>query len=207
MLEQPFLISNQDDLDRLYQEINNIDFLEWVHQQRPNSKWIVDPVTNVTWFVTKLCDHPIGRGKYLPGYIMDNSGIIPLDRNIQRGKPYEANLCFFRCLSLHNGCHTKNLERDTKYYYEKYREVDLAKKKFRRVKLSQLDELEKLYLVNIQVYSLAPTQTHGEEDNEGEHTPDIAATLLYRSHRHYDSTLYCTSTKPFLVHQRSCPVK
>ena len=30
VLEQPFLVSNQDDLDRLYQEINNIDFLKWI---------------------------------------------------------------------------------------------------------------------------------------------------------------------------------
>ena len=28
VLEQPFLISNQADLDRLYEQVNNIDFLE-----------------------------------------------------------------------------------------------------------------------------------------------------------------------------------
>ena len=66
----------------------------------------------------------------------------------------------------------------------------LAKKKFHGVKLSELDELEKLYEVNIQVYNLAPTQTHGEEQEEEETRPDIAATLVRRSHRHYESTLY-----------------
>ena len=54
MLEQPFQISSPDDLDRLYQQIAENDFLEWVLQQRPNSKWVVDLVTNVTWFVSKL---------------------------------------------------------------------------------------------------------------------------------------------------------
>ena len=82
VLEQPFLISSPDDLERLYQQIAEIDYLEWVRQQRPNSKWVVDLVTNVTWFVWKIRDHPIGRGKYLPGYIVDNLGITPLDRNI-----------------------------------------------------------------------------------------------------------------------------
>ena len=72
---------------------------------------------NVTWFVSQIRDHPIGRGKYLPGYIVENRGITPLDRDIRTGKPYDDNLCFFRCLALHNGCHTKNLERDTQYYY------------------------------------------------------------------------------------------
>ena len=190
VLEQPFLVSNQADLDRLYEQVNNIDFLEWVRQQRPNSKWTVDHITNVTWFVWKIRDHPIGRGKYLPGYIVENLGITPLDRNVQIGKPYEDNLCFFRCLALHNGCHTKNLERDTKHYYQQYRDAGLSKKKFHGVKLSELDDLEKLYEVNIQVYSLAPTQSHSEDEDNEENTPEIAATLLRRSHRHYSSTLY-----------------
>ena len=180
MLEQPFLVSNREDLERLYEQLEAIDFLEWIRQQRPNSKWVVDLVTNVTRFVWKLRDHPIGRGKYLPGYIVDNMGIIPLDRDIRRGIPYEDNLCFFRCLALHNGCHTKNLERDTKHYYQQYREAGLSKKKFHGVKISELDELEKLFEVNIQVYSLAPTQDHGAEDdgNDGnEDTPVLTAIM------------------------------
>ena len=148
-------------------------------------------MTNITWFITKIRDHPIGRGKYLPGYIVDNIGITPLDHNIQTGKPYEDNQCFFRCLALHNGCHTKNLERDTKHYYQQYRDAGLSKKKFHRVKLSELDQLEKVYEVNIQVYSLAPTQTHCEEHQENEENrPDISASLIRRSHRHYACTLY-----------------
>ena len=55
--------------------------------------------------------------------------------------------------------------------------------------MSELNKLEKLYDVNIQVYSLAPTHNHGEEDDQ-ENAPDIAATLCRRSHRDYDSTLY-----------------
>jgi len=149
VLEQPFLVSNQDDLERFYEEISNIDFLEWVRQQHPNNKWMVDLVTNVTWFVWKIRDHPTGRGKYLPGYITENRGVDASDRNIQRGKPYEDHLCFFRCLALHNECHTKNLERGTKHYYEQYREAGPSKKKFRGVKLSELDDLEVLYKVNI----------------------------------------------------------
>ena len=190
VLEQPFLVSNREDLERAIGEISNIDFLEWIRQQRPNSKWVVDLVTNITWFVWKLRDNLIGRGSHLPGYIAENHGIAPLDRNRQTGKLYQDNLCFSRCLVLHNGSHTKNLERDTKYYYQQYREAGLVKKKFHGVKLSELDELEKLYEVNIQVYNLAPTQTHGEEQEETEDKPDITATLLRRSHRHYESTLY-----------------
>ena len=150
--------------------------MEWIRQQRPNSKWVVDLVTNITWFITKIRDHPIGRGKYLPGYIVDNSGIDALESNAKTGKPYEDNLCFFRCLALHNGCHTKNLGRDTQYYYQQCRDAGLSKKKFHGVKLSELEELEKVYEVNIQVYSLAPTQIHGEEDDNEDNAPEITAT-------------------------------
>ena len=116
VLDQPFLVSNQDDLEQLYDQISNIDFLEWFRQQRPSSEWVVDLVTNVTCFVWKIRDHPNGRGKYLPGYAADNCGIEPLENNAKTGKPYKDNLCFVQSLALHNGCHTKNLERDAQYY-------------------------------------------------------------------------------------------
>ena len=59
-----------------------------------------------------------------------------------------------------------------------------------RVKLSELDELEKLYEVNIQVYRLSPIRSHGEVKGDETNESDIAATLLRRSHRHYSSKLY-----------------
>jgi len=43
--------------------------------------------------------HPIGHGKYLPGYIAEHMKITPLDHNIQRGTRYDNNLCIFHCLS------------------------------------------------------------------------------------------------------------
>ena len=113
-----------------------------------------------------------------------------MENNAKTGKPYEDNLCFFRCLALNNDCYTKNLKRDTQYYYQRYRDAGLSKKKFHGVKISELDELEKLFEVNIQVYNLAPTQTHGEDEDNEENTPEIAATLFRCSHRHFSSTLY-----------------
>ena len=56
--------------------------------------------------------------------------------------------------------------------------------------MSELDDLEKLYEVNIQVYSLAPTQSHSEDEDNEENTSEITANLLRCSHHHYSSTLY-----------------
>ena len=61
---------------------------------------------------------------------------------------------------------------------------------FYGVKLSKVDELENIY-VNIQEHNLAPIHTHGEDqDAKEEFRPDIAATLIRRSHHHYESTLF-----------------
>ena len=52
------------------------------------------------------------------------------------------------------------------------------------IKLSQLNNLEKLYEVNIQVHSLANSQKNGEDNEDERNTPDIAATLIHRPHCH-----------------------
>ena len=145
----------------------------------PNSQWVVEQVTNITFFVTKLRGHPTGTGQSLRHYIVENCDIDALDSNRQTRKIYSDKMCFFRALALHNGCHPKNVERDAQHYYEQYREFFPEKKKFFGVKLKELPDLEHLYEVNISVYSLEPTKPDGEEgdeDNTEENTvPDIAA--------------------------------
>ena len=195
VFEEPFQITTAADLPQVREALKNLDVLEWVRQQRPNSKWVVDTVTNVTFFITKIRDHPIGRGTDLPEYLSNNNGLLPLDRDHKTGKVYSDNLCFFRALALHNGCHPKNLERDAKHYYERYREALFDKKKFCGVKLKELPDIEHLFEVNIFVYALEPTKPDGEEGDEDnteeENTvPDIAAQLVHRSLCHYPSTLY-----------------
>ncbi|KAK3736484.1 hypothetical protein QZH41_017403, partial [Actinostola sp. cb2023] len=134
--------------------------------------------------------HPIGRSVLLPHYILNNRGIISLDCHERSGQPYRDQLCFFRCLALHNGCHLKNLERDTKHYFERYLErFPQEAGIFQGIKLEELSELEKLYEINIAVYSLEPDNSD-EDEAEDLDRPEIIARLVQRSHRHYTSTLY-----------------
>lgn len=119
LFDEPFLITNAQDMERLYDDIKNIDIMEWAKQKRPNSKWIVTWVTNVCFYVTKIQAHPIGSSTFLPAYILNNKGLVGLDCDDRTGKAYTDKLCFFRSLALHNGCDTKNLERDTKHYFER----------------------------------------------------------------------------------------
>ena len=57
---------------------------------------------------------------------------------------------------------------------------------FKGVKLEDLSQLEKLFEVNITIYS-HPEQS---EDDEVKTLSNIIASLLHRSHLNYDSTLY-----------------
>ncbi|KAL9984700.1 hypothetical protein ACROYT_G007026 [Oculina patagonica] len=117
-----------------------------------------------------------------------------MDRNRQTGRPFNDNLCFFRALALHNGCHTKNLERDAHHYYQVYRQAKPDIKKFCGVTFKELSDLEQLFEVNILVYSLEPTKLDEDDDGNGEYDdqskPKLSAELLYRSFRQYSSTLY-----------------
>ncbi|CAB3996383.1 Zinc finger and SCAN domain-containing 22 [Paramuricea clavata] len=180
VFDSPFQIRNREDLGQVREAMQNIDIHEWAKQQRPNSKWIVMDITNATFYVTKLRDHPIGRSTRLPKYVLENPATVSLDCDSNTSLPYEDKLCFFRCLALHQGCHPKNLERDTQHFYKQYSEDD----DFDGVTLEELPELEKLFELNIYVYRL--TELHEEDDD----TTSIVAQLIQRSHRSYSNSLY-----------------
>jgi len=119
VFDAPLLVRNENDLHQVQNDLQNLDILEWARQLRPSTKWVVDSITNITFFTTNIPRHPIGRGKSLPHYIVENRGIVPLDCDKRTGRVYNDDLCFFRAFALHNGCHTKNLERDAKFYYRR----------------------------------------------------------------------------------------
>ena len=48
------------------------------------------------------------------------------------------------------------------------------------------------------MYSLAPTQTHSEDKDNEENTPEISTILIRQSHHHYTSMLYLSSNTPAL---------
>ena len=59
VLETPVVVRNRDDFAAVIARLNTVDVLEHARQERPNSQWIVDLVTNVTVYVNKLHDHSI----------------------------------------------------------------------------------------------------------------------------------------------------
>jgi hypothetical protein len=48
------LIRTEEDLERFLEELSPHSILEYIRQQRPDTKWIVHLLTNVTFYLNKL---------------------------------------------------------------------------------------------------------------------------------------------------------
>ena len=104
-LEEPSLVTNRADFESFLERIREPDILQWAIAQRPNSDWVCEMVTNATFFVNKIVQHPIGCvGVNLPTYVKNNKAIVGLVKDHHRNATYTDNLCLFRCLALHQGC-------------------------------------------------------------------------------------------------------
>ncbi|KAI8487963.1 hypothetical protein Bbelb_344110 [Branchiostoma belcheri] len=178
-LDAPMLIENVADMERFLQAITEIDILEIARQARPDSKWVVHILTNVTFYVDKLTDHPIGAFDELPDFIRHSRAIIGLDSG-SNGQ-YKDNLCFFRCLAVHRaGAWHRNIEKPAKELFQAYLEFSgKTRKEFKGVTLGELTVLEALFHTNIYVYSL-------RKDTDG----SVFAELVRRPVMKFQDTMY-----------------
>ena len=169
-LEEPALITNRADFDSFLKRIHESDILQWAITQRPNSDWVCVLVTNVTFFVNRILQHPIGCvGINLPTYVKRNKADIRLEKD-PHGAVYRDNLCLFRCLALH-------LRREAAALYAEYSDKDVHD--FTGVTLDDLYRVETKFKTNLCVYKLVETL---EEKTTAE--------LVRRSLCHYPDTMY-----------------
>ena len=62
---------------------------------------VVDLLTNVMFYISKLSDHPICAGVVLPNPILKNKAVVALVGG--SNGHYTDYLFFFRCLAVHRG--------------------------------------------------------------------------------------------------------
>ena len=169
-LEAPSLIENRADFDQFLERIHESDILQWAIARRPNSDWVYELVTNVTFFVNRIVHHPIGCvGIILTNYVKNNKAIIGLEKDHYRHATYNDNLCLFRCLALH-------LKREVDALYAEY--TDTPVHAFVGVTLDEIDKVETKFKTNVFVYKLV-------EIADGKTT----AELVRRSMGHFADTM------------------
>ena len=77
IFDQPLVVADEADLQIVLLRVGETDFLEYVRQQKPNSKWCIALLINVAFYQYLLVDRPIGRGKItgqLPKRLIENRG-------------------------------------------------------------------------------------------------------------------------------------
>ena len=171
LLEEPSLITNRGDFDRFLERIREPDILQWAIAQRPNSDWVCEHVTNATFFLNRIVQHPIGCvGVTLPDYVKNNKAIVGLVKDHHRKSTYNDNICLFRCLALHLG-------REAAALYAEYTNTPVHA--FVGVTLDDLHKVESKFETNVVVYQLV-------EIANGK----TMAELVRRSTGHYTETMY-----------------
>ena len=185
-LDEPSLITNSKDFDDFLERIRETDVLQWAINQRPDSAWECELVTNVTFFVNHIIDHPIGCVGMiaLPMYIKKNKAVIGLETEPKYSKRYSDNLCLFRCLALHRGCAVRRLEPAVKTLYEAYAQDGVSMADFAGVTMDDLYRVETTFQTNVCVYSLVKPDAEDGEDGKP------TAELVRRSVCKYPDTLY-----------------
>ena len=214
LLEEPSLIANRDDFDRFLARIAESDIQQWARDQRPDSDWVCEHVTNVTFFINRIAQHPIGCvGVALPDYVKRNKAIVGLEKD-DHNAIYRDNLCLFRCLGLHLG-------REPAALLAEY--TDTPVRDFAGVPIQDLHKIEEKFEVNVCVYKLVETleeKTTAELVRRSEcHYPHTMYMNLYETHYSYihDIGMYCQSyrcrkcgdslwkTQRYLLrHERAC---
>ncbi|KAJ8044458.1 Krueppel-related zinc finger protein 1 [Holothuria leucospilota] len=204
LLPEPMLVTGRPSFTTFLNALSSKDPADHVRLARPNSRWVVEMVTNATFFVFKLRDHPIGGASRLPEFITNNKAIVGLERDRHNNYRYDDNLCLFRCVALHKGASVKTLEKKAiKLYRQMY---SVKPKYFAGVPLSKLYDVETLFKVNIVVYQLMQMpeeQDKEKEDGESDLSTlgietfqnskfplELTVRLIHRSLERYDDTMY-----------------
>ena len=183
LLEEPSLITNRGDFDRFLERIREPDILQWAIAQRPNSDWVCEHVTNATFFLNRIVQHPIGCvGVTLPDYVKNNKAIVGLVKDHYRTRTYNDNICLFRCLALHLG-------REAAALYAEYTNTPVHA--FVGVTLDDLHKVESKFETNVVVYQLV-------EIANGK----TMAELVRRSTGHYTETMYVNLHETHYSHIR-----
>ena len=185
-LDEPSLVTNSKDFDDFLERIRETDVLQWAINQRPDSAWVCELVTNVTFFVNRIIDHPIGCVGMipLPSYIKKKKSVIDLETEPNHNKRNNDNLCLFRCLALHRGCDLHRLEPAVKTLYETYDRDHVPIEEFAGITLDDLYRIETTFQTNVCVYKLVKPDAEDVEDGKS------TAELVRRSLCKYPETMY-----------------
>ena len=145
MMETARLISNRQELIEFLNTLSEESFFEKI--SRPDCKWKVVDIPNITFYINHIKDAPLGAPIFLPDYIKYNHGL----RNVNA----DDHLCFFRCLGVHRGADPRWCEQPAKNLFRAYCiHFGVAPADFAGVQLFDFVHLEDFFELNLIAYEL-----------------------------------------------------
>ncbi|KAK3104447.1 hypothetical protein FSP39_002238 [Pinctada imbricata] len=84
LFQRPMYVSRRHDLSKLRQRLERFNIVDYILQQRPDTKWKPVLVTNVHFHLFHL-NYLLGAPLQLPEYIKANSSIVVLDKRRKDG--------------------------------------------------------------------------------------------------------------------------
>ena len=145
MMETARLIINRHELKEFLNTLSEESFFDKIN--RPDSKWKIVDIPNITFYVNHIKDAPLGAPIFLPNYIKNNCGL----QNVNAG----YHLCFFRCLAVHRGADPRRCKQPAKNLFRAYcTHFDVAPADFAGVQLFDFVHLEDFFELNLIAYEL-----------------------------------------------------
>ena len=152
-LPSPATVISHRHLDRLRRQLETIPFAERLARDRDDTTWVLVLLTNVTFDVTDLPhNRPLGlcTDVELPVFLTDSRSV----KDVRGLKSHDSHsLCFFRCLAYLRGARKrKEVDEKSLDYLRLWKGEEFDVEKFRGVFLPDLDELERIFSINICVW-------------------------------------------------------
>ena len=145
MMETSHLISNRHELIEFLNTLAEESFFDKIN--RPDSKWKIVDIPNITFYVNHIKDAPLGAPIFHPTYIKNNHGL----RNVSAGD----HLCFFHCLAVHRGADPHWCKQPAKNLFRAYcTRFGVVPKHFAGIQLFNFIHLKDFFELNLIAYEL-----------------------------------------------------
>ena len=177
LLNSLHTITDHASLRRLRRKLENLNPVEYIMTHRPDSRWEPVFITNFKLDVFSM-DYPLGKPVNLPRHVSECRSLLTLLAQRDRDKrPYDDNLCFFRCLAWHQLKSCVGLDILTHQKYADWLDYkgQEAQPKFPGVQLHDFPDLENCFQTNLNLFQL---------------TENLAVTVHYKSISSFQQAVY-----------------
>jgi hypothetical protein len=159
IFDYPSPIHDDDSLAKLLDSLQAVDFGEGMNKQRPDTKWQVLEVTHFLIKIIRIKNFTIGCSLVkLPNYIKLNRNLANMLYDKNR-RLFKDEGCIFRCISQQKyGNYSPRNVLKVYMNFSNFTRLDVAFENYPGFNLSQIAQLEDCFKLNIQLFSLNPSQ-------------------------------------------------